>query len=105
MIKSLVSTLVIALLMPFAASAGFMSSDTIAADGAGKILQDGKGYVVPTDTTLTRTTPYAALYVKANTTAVIYIPKGVTLIQAKRTFKCELPNYREVTRGETRTGT
>ncbi len=69
----------LSLLAPAAARAGFTSSDTISGGDVGKTLKNNTVYVVPSSTTLTRTTPYAALYVKNNTTAVIYIPKNVTL--------------------------
>ncbi|MBR2838405.1 MAG: hypothetical protein IKE55_06470 [Kiritimatiellae bacterium] len=63
---------------PFAARAGFTKSGTIGSSDVGMTLKDGTVYMVPSSTTLTRTTPYAALYVKDNSTAVIYIPTGVT---------------------------
>ena len=69
----------LSLLAPAAARAGFTSSDTIGGGDVGKTLKNNTVYVVPSSTTLTRTNPYAGLYVKNNTTAVIYIPKNVTL--------------------------
>ena len=69
----------LSLLAPAAARAGLTSSDAIGSGDVGKTLKNNTVYVVPSSTTLARTTPYAALYVKNNTTAVIYIPKNVTL--------------------------
>jgi len=61
------------------ARAGFTSSGTIGNGDLGAELEDGKVYVVSENTTLSRTTPYSALYVKSGATTVIYVKKGVTL--------------------------
>ena len=61
------------------ASTGFTMSDTIGRGDVGKTLRNGTVYVVPKSVTLTRTTPYTALYVENNATTVLYIPYGVTL--------------------------
>ncbi|MBQ6136907.1 MAG: carbohydrate-binding domain-containing protein, partial [Kiritimatiellae bacterium] len=66
------------LLIPSAARAGFTSSGTIGSGDVGMTLRNNTVYVVPHSVTLTRTTPYTALYVEPGATAVIYIPSNVT---------------------------
>ena len=61
------------------ASTGFTSSGTIDSSSAGTTLENGKVYVVSGNTSLSRNTPNSTLYVAHNATAVIYIPKNVTL--------------------------
>ncbi|MBQ2623702.1 MAG: hypothetical protein IJG18_01235, partial [Kiritimatiellae bacterium] len=70
---------VLSLFAPSAARAGFTSSDTIGSGDVGKTLKNNTVYVVPKSATLTRTTPYTALYVEPGATTVLYIPNGVTL--------------------------
>ena len=67
------------MLAPCVVRAGFTSSGTIGSGDVGKTLKSGTVYVVPKSVTLTRTTPYTALYVEDNATTVLYIPYGVTL--------------------------
>ena len=61
------------------ASTGLTSSDTIGNGDVGKTLKNNTVYVVPHSATITRTTPYTALYVEPGATTVLYIPNGVTL--------------------------
>ena len=68
----------LSLLAP-AARAGLTSSDTIGSGDVGKTLKNNTVYVVPHSATITRTTPYTALYVEPGATTVLYIPYGVTL--------------------------
>ena len=64
---------------PARASTGFKSSGTLDSSNVGKTLYDGTVYVVPQNATISRSTPYTALYVADGATAVIYVPTGVTL--------------------------
>ena len=69
----------LSLLVPAVARAGLATSDTIGSGDVGKTLKNNTVYVVPKSATLTRTTPYTALYVEPGATTVLYIPNGVTL--------------------------
>lgn len=60
--------------------AGYTATGTLGSGDAGKKLQDGTVYVVPSDATISRIgTTSSALYVADNATAVVFIPQGVTL--------------------------
>ena len=69
----------LSLLVSAVARAGLATSDTIGSGDVGKTLKNNTVYVVPKSATLTRTTPYTALYVEPGATTVLYIPNGVTL--------------------------
>ena len=72
--------LVLSGLLPAVASTGFTSSDTLGAGDEGKTLQNNTVYRVTSNATISRLgTTSSALYVADNATAVIYIPKGITL--------------------------
>jgi hypothetical protein len=61
-------------------STGYTATGTLGSGDAGKKLQDGTVYVVPSDATISRIgTTSSALYVADNATAVVFIPQGVTL--------------------------
>ncbi len=76
---SVVLAVALSLLVPAVARAGLATSDTIGSGDVGKTLKNNTVYVVPHSVTLTRTTPYTALYVEPGATTVLYIPNGVTL--------------------------
>ena len=61
------------------ASTGFTSSDTLGSGDEGKTLENGKVYVASSATISRLGTTSSALYVADGATAVVYIPKGVTL--------------------------
>ncbi len=69
-----------AFLLAPAARAGFTTVDTLGPGDVGKTLQNGTIYKVTANATLSRgSEPMSALYVVNNATAVIYLPKGITL--------------------------
>ena len=63
------------------ASTGFTTSATLSTTQSGPRLANGTVYVVSSDTTIDRPSgsTLSAMYVDDNATAVIYIPKNVTL--------------------------
>lgn len=67
--------------LPMAARAGFTARATLSTTQDGPTIINGTVYVVSSDTTIDRPagSTLSAMYVADNATAVIYIPKNVTL--------------------------
>lgn len=63
------------------ASTGFTTKATLSTTQSGPTLANGTVYVVSSDATIDRSpgSTLSAMYVEPNATAVIYIPKNVTL--------------------------
>lgn len=76
--KSILVACASALLLPFVAVAGFSNGGTISST-ASKQLINGKVYTVPNNIEVRGGAGRSALWLAENTTAVIYIPSGVTL--------------------------
>ena len=77
-LKSILVACASALLLPFVAVAGFSNGGTISST-ASKQLINGKVYTVPNNIEVRGGAGRSALWLAENTTAVIYIPSGVTL--------------------------
>lgn len=67
-----------ALLAPFAVRAGFTHTGTINSSGR-KHLSNGYVYTVANDVTIKAGAGLSGIYLDANSTAVLYMPSGVTL--------------------------
>ena len=68
----------LALLAPFAVRAGLTHTGTINSSGR-KHLSNGYVYTVANDVTIKAGAGLSGIYLDANSTAVLYIPSGVTL--------------------------
>ena len=62
------------------AQAGFTLSETLDSTSAGKTLLNGVVYAVPENLTLSAGSGVSALKVAENSTAVIYVPRGMGLV-------------------------